>query len=171
MPHSPAACWCAVWDMGFEIQHNNKACVIASARVGTLSQNGYGEHRDQSAHSESMWQKPLAQMHKLSLLEGIRASARPACTHLAGQKRESGPRRVPEKKWLVVAQVRLCQRSLLAAQAHFPSTEHTAGFCLLCCQPEPMPLSSSTRISQFPLGYPCRVRTWSGQALNAVSRT
>ena len=74
-------------------------------------------------------------------------------------------------KRLEVAQVALHQRSLPITQAHFPTTGDTARFCLLCCQPEPMPMSLSTRTSQLPLWSPCRVPSWSGQAINMVNRT
>ena len=63
------------------------------------------------------------------------------------------------------------QRSLPTTQAHCPTTEDTAGFCLLCCQPEPVPLSLSTRTSQLTLRCPCWVPTWSGQAINVARRT
>ena len=63
------------------------------------------------------------------------------------------------------------QRSLPTTQAHYPTTEDTAGFCLLCCQPEPVPLSLSTRTSQLTLRCPCGVPTWSGQAINVARRT
>ena len=82
---------------------------------------------------------------------------------------------VPEiiimQKRLEVAQVTLHQRSLPTTQAHFPTAGDTARFCLLCCQPEPMPMSLSTRTSQFPLWSPCRVPSQLGQAINTVNRT
>ena len=74
-------------------------------------------------------------------------------------------------KRLVVAQATLHQRSLPTTQAHCPTTEDTAGFCLLCCQPEPVPQSLSTRTSQLTLRCPCGVPTWSGRAINVASRT
>ena len=74
-------------------------------------------------------------------------------------------------KWLSVAQPMLRQRSLLPTQAHFPTTEDAVRFCLLCCQPEPLPASLSTRTSQLPSLRPCRAPTWSGQAIYAASRT
>ena len=70
-----------------------------------------------------------------------------------------------------VAHVNPHQRSLPTTQAHYPTTEDTAGFCLLCCQPEPVPLSLSTRTSQLTLCCPCGVPTWSGRAINAARRT
>ena len=82
-----------------------------------------------------------------------------------------GSRQAEKSKRLEVAQMALHQRSLPTTQAHFPTTEDTARFCLLCCQPEPMPMSLSTRTSQLPLRCPCRVPTWSGQAINMISRT
>ena len=60
---------------------------------------------------------------------------------------------------------------MLTTQAHYPTTENAARFCLLCCQPEPMSVSLSARMSQPPLRQPCRALTWLGQALNAASRT
>ena len=63
------------------------------------------------------------------------------------------------------------QRSLPTTQAHYPTTEDTAGFCLLCCQPAPVPLSLSTRTSQLTLCSPCGVPTWLGRTINVARRT
>ena len=70
-----------------------------------------------------------------------------------------------------VAHVDPHQRSLPTTQAHDPTTEDTAGFCLLCCQPAPVPLSLSTRTSQLTPCCPCGVPTWLGRAINAARRT
>ena len=75
------------------------------------------------------------------------------------------------KKRSAVVHVNSHQRSLPTTQAHYPTTEDTVGFCLLCCQPEPVPLSLSTRTSQLTPRCPCGVPTWSGQAINVARRT
>ena len=77
----------------------------------------------------------------------------------------------PLKKRSAVAHVNSHQRSLPTTQAHYPTTEDTAGFCLLCCQPEPLPQSLSTRTSLLTRRCPCGVPTWSGRAINAARRT
>ena len=54
------------------------------------------------------------------------------------------------------------QRSLHSIQAHF---------CLLCCQPEPVPRSLAARLSQLTSRDHCRLQAWLGQALCTVCRT
>ena len=75
------------------------------------------------------------------------------------------------QKRSAVVHVNPHQRSLPTTQIHYPTIENTARFCLLCCQPEPVPLSLSTRTSQLTPRCPCGVPTWSGQAINAARRT
>lgn len=89
-----------------------------------------------------------------------------------GQKKKTdSKKKICMGKWSAVAHVNSHQRSLPTTQAHYPTTEDTAGFCLLCCQPEPVPLSLSTRTSQLTPCCPCGVPTWSGQAINVARRT
>ena len=87
------------------------------------------------------------------------------------QKNKLETKKNKKNKRSAVAHVNSHQRSLPTTQAHYPTTEDTAGFCLLCCQPEPMPLSLSTRTSQLTPRCPCGVPTWSGRAINAARRT
>ena len=49
-----------------------------------------------------------------------------------------------------VTPVVLQQRSLQTTLIHFPTTADSAQFCLLCCQPEPIPRSLAARTSTFP---------------------
>ena len=54
------------------------------------------------------------------------------------------------------------QRSLHPILVYFPTTAGSAQFCLLCCQPEPIPGSSTVRMSQFTLWDPYRLPAWLG---------
>jgi hypothetical protein len=63
------------------------------------------------------------------------------------------------------------QGSLHSVLAHSPTTASSARFCLLCCQPEPIPRSLAARMSQFTPWDPCRLLAWSGQAISTVCRT
>ena len=60
----------------------------------------------------------------------------------------------------------LCQRHLHFTQACYPTTDGTVQFCLFCCQPEPVPASLSARSLQLTPQGPCRVPSWSGQAIH-----
>ena len=64
----------------------------------------------------------------------------------------------------------LHQRQLHFTQACYPTTGSTEQFCLFCCQPEPVPASLSTGASQLTLCCPCRVLSWSGQAIHMSCR-
>ena len=63
------------------------------------------------------------------------------------------------------------QRSLHSIQAHDPTTASSAQFCLLCCQPEPVPRSLAARLSQLTSRDPCRLQAWLGRAFCTVCRT
>ena len=63
------------------------------------------------------------------------------------------------------------ERRLHPVLANVPTTASSAWFCLLCCQPEPIPRSLSARMSQFTLWDPCRLLAWSGLAINTVCST
>ena len=63
------------------------------------------------------------------------------------------------------------QRSLHSIQAHVPTTASSAQFCLLCCQPEPIPRSLAARMSQLTSRDPCRLQAWLGRAFGTVCRT
>ena len=59
-----------------------------------------------------------------------------------------------------VAHINTHQRSFFTTQAHYPTTEDTARFCMLCCQLVLMPLSLSARTSQPTLRCFCGMPTW-----------
>ena len=59
------------------------------------------------------------------------------------------------KKQLGVVVVNSHQRSLPTTQASCPVTFQRGQFCLLCCQPEPVPASLSTVTSQPTSGRRC----------------
>ena len=63
------------------------------------------------------------------------------------------------------------QRSLHPILVYFPTTAGSAQFCLLCCQPEPVPRSLAARLSQLTSRDPCRLQAWLGQAFCIVCRT
>lgn len=63
------------------------------------------------------------------------------------------------------------QRSLHCILAQCPTTAGSAQFCLLCCQPEPVPRSLAARLPQFTLRDPCRLPAWLGSAINMLCRT
>ena len=63
------------------------------------------------------------------------------------------------------------QRSLHYILAQCPTTAGSAQFCLLCCQPEPVPGSSTARVSQLTPWNPCRLPAWSGRTINMRYRT
>ena len=63
------------------------------------------------------------------------------------------------------------QRSLYSTLDCFPTTAGSAQFCLLCCQPEPVPESLPARPPSLTRGCPCRLPVWSGQSIHMVHRT
>ena len=63
------------------------------------------------------------------------------------------------------------QRSLHSTLGCFPTTAGSAQFCLLCCQPEPVPESLPARPPPLTRGCPCRLPVWSGQSIHMVHRT
>ena len=63
------------------------------------------------------------------------------------------------------------QRSSSTIQPQCPSTACRAQFCLLCCQPEPVPRSLAARMSQLTPRDPCRLHVCMRQAIYIASRT
>ena len=70
-----------------------------------------------------------------------------------------------------------CAVSLLQRPLHptlgcfFPTTAGSAQFCLLCCQPEPVPESLPARPPSLTRRCPCSLPVWSGQPIHMVHRT
>ena len=62
------------------------------------------------------------------------------------------------------------QRPLLSILILCPTTAAGIQFCLLCCQPEPMPRSLTARRSLFTQRNPCRPAAWLGKTIHMVSR-
>ena len=54
------------------------------------------------------------------------------------------------------------QRSLLIILAYFPTTVSSVQFCLLCCQPGPIPGSSTAGMQLPAQQHPCRLLAWLG---------
>ena len=63
------------------------------------------------------------------------------------------------------------QRSLRAALGCYPTTAGGAQFCLLCCQPGPVPESLPARPPPLTKGRPCRPPVWLGHPIHTASRT
>ena len=63
------------------------------------------------------------------------------------------------------------QRSLRAALGCCPTTAGGAQFCLLCCQPGPVPESLPARPPPLTKGRPCRPPVWLGHPIHTASRT
>ena len=55
----------------------------------------------------------------------------------------------------------LHQRSVHLILIHFPTTAGSAQFCLLCCQPEPIPGTLAARKHLLTQRVPCRLPVWS----------
>ena len=62
------------------------------------------------------------------------------------------------------------QRPLLSILILCPTTAAGIQFCLLCCQPEPMPRSLTARKSLFTQRSPCRPAAWLGKTIHMASR-
>ena len=63
------------------------------------------------------------------------------------------------------------QRFLHAILTQCPTTAGSVQFCLLCCQPEPVPRSVAARSLQLTLQDPCRLPAWSGRTIHMACRT
>ena len=63
------------------------------------------------------------------------------------------------------------QGSLHCILAQYPTTAGSAQFCLLCCQPEPVPGLLAVRMSQLTQRDPCRLPAWLGWTINIPYRT
>ena len=74
-----------------------------------------------------------------------------------------------EKGWSCAAY--LLQRFLHSTLDCFPTTAGSAQFCLLCCQPEPVPESLPARPPSLTRRCPCSLPVWSGQSIHMVCRT
>ena len=62
------------------------------------------------------------------------------------------------------------QRLLLSILILCPTTAAGIQFCLLCCQPEPMPRSLTARAPLSTQRRPCRPAAWLGKTIHMVSR-
>ena len=63
------------------------------------------------------------------------------------------------------------QRSLHFILAQCPTTAGRAPFCLLCCQPEPIPRSLTARMPSLTWWDPCGRSAWLGRAIDMTCRT
>ena len=58
------------------------------------------------------------------------------------------------------------QRQLLVILAEYPTTAGSTQFCLLCCQPEPVPGLLAARMPRLTPWDPCRLPAWLGSAIH-----
>ena len=65
----------------------------------------------------------------------------------------------------------MLQRSLHSTLGCFPTTAGSVQFCLLCCQPEPVPESLPARPHSLTRTCPCRLPVWLGQPIHMACRT
>ena len=63
------------------------------------------------------------------------------------------------------------QRRLQVILIQYPTTAGSVQFCLLCCQPEPVPRSLAARRMQFTLLTPCRLPAWLGRTIHMTCST
>ena len=75
------------------------------------------------------------------------------------------------KKLAAVVPLSPLQRFLCSTLGCFPTTAGSAQFCLLCCQPEPVPESLPARPPSLSRRCPCSLPVWSGQPIHMVHRT
>ena len=69
-----------------------------------------------------------------------------------------------------VVQLPHCRGHCFSILILCPTTAASAQFCLLCCQPEPIPRSLTARMSLFTQRDPCRLAAWLGRTIHMVSR-
>ena len=77
--------------------------------------------------------------------------------------------RIDKKGWSGAPSAQ--QGLLHAILIQCPTTASSVQFCLLCCQPEPMPGSLAARRLQLTLQDPCRLPAWSGRTIHMLYRT
>ena len=63
------------------------------------------------------------------------------------------------------------QGSLHCILVQCPTTAGSAQFCLLCCQPEPVPGSLAVRMSLLSQRDPYRLPAWLGRTINMLYKT
>ena len=73
-----------------------------------------------------------------------------------------------KRRWSQTASTQ--QRPLLSILILCPTTAAGIQFCLLCCQPEPMPRSLTARAPLSTQRRPCRPAAWLGKTIHMVSR-
>ena len=87
-----------------------------------------------------------------------------ACIHATMRKQQK-----TKKDWSCAAYPP--QRSLRAALGCRPTTAGGAQFCLLCCQPGPVPESLPARPPVLTPRRPCRPPVWLGHPIHTAGRT
>ena len=139
------------------------ACHSARRWTTLLSQHGFRFRGDPPKGDELLRTSSLqasriyqvsGQGVPINLTRSINFISGVAITH--DQSSEFAKRRKSKKdRWSCAGHAQ--QRSLLTILAHGPITASSAQFCLLCCQPEPLPESLTARMSQPTSRDPCRL--------------
>ena len=68
--------------------------------------------------------------------------------------------REAKKKWTLLYLFAHSRGHCRPTLACCPTTAASAQFCLLCCQPEPLPESLAARAAPLTQGRPCRLAAW-----------
>ena len=76
-----------------------------------------------------------------------------------------------QRLWRSIARLAARLVALHSILEYVPTTASSAQFCLLCCQPEPIPRSLAARMSRFTPRDPCRLSAWLGQTIDMTCKT
>ena len=143
----------------------------------TLSQNGYGDRQPQAEFKSNLSlgaSKTFCTLLDLCVSSLRRGHANLLCivpiltddprressmAVVAGKLCEKAVAAAKEKGWSGAPCTQ--QRSLLLILAQCPTTAGSAQFCLLCCQPEPIPGTLAARKPLLTPRVPCRLPVWS----------
>lgn len=180
-------CWRTVPGAGRRPSHSRRLCTSFGALVASLSNNCVCRWQDAcdmpAAHAHiSMTCVEISIAHDCACERSANAtrSARAishrkqTCQMITGS-RSNGAHRdglcpLSKQKSRSCAAYPL-QGSLYSTLDCFPTTAGSAQFCLLCCQPEPVPESLPARPPSLTRGCPCSLPVWSGQSIHMVHRT
>ena len=142
--------------MGRSTQHSATARTCASSRTSPRIQQRRLHHLQGIVHSGQQVDNSSAE---------ARSGHHYASTVSIGHRNRS----ITLKGWSCAA----CplQRFLYSTLGCVPTTAGSAQFCLLCCQPEPVPESLPARPPSLTRRCPCSLPVWSGQPIHMVHRT
>ena len=107
-------------------------------------------------------------MRKCTTLQNVTAEPLGELDSHASQQK--GPRASSEHTKGGAVMLTILQRSLHCMPVQRPVAARRVEFCLLCCQPEPMPQSLPARKPQLTLQHPCRQLARSGWTIHMLCR-